>query len=131
MLQEDDMPKVGGIAIILVCAAAGLWLTGCSGLQQIEALTVADIPFGAVRDGRYQGSQRNFPVTAKVAVTVENGKITGIELLRHFHGPGHGADEIVGRVMAKQSLQVDAVTGATYSSKVVLKAIESALKRGL
>ena len=37
----------------------------------------------------------------------------------------------VGLAVAGQSLQVDAVTGTTYSSKVVLKAIESALRQGL
>jgi uncharacterized protein with FMN-binding domain len=35
------------------------------------------------------------------------------------------------RVIDAQSLAVDAVSGSTYSSKVVLKAIETALKKGL
>jgi uncharacterized protein with FMN-binding domain len=34
-------------------------------------------------------------------------------------------------VIEAQSLSVDAVSGSTYSSKVVLKAIELALKKGL
>ena len=119
------------IAVVLVCAVVGSALAGCSGLKEIETLIVEDVDLGAVRDGRYEGTQRNLPVTAKVRVSVEGGRITDIELLRHFHGPDHGADAILERVMASQSLQVDAVTGATYSSKVVLKAIESALKQGL
>jgi uncharacterized protein with FMN-binding domain len=124
------MPSFERIAIILACAAAAIWLAGCSGLEEINRIAVRDVALSTVKDGSYEGSQRNFPVTAKVRVTVENGRITDIRLLRHFHGPGHGADEILGRVLAKQSLQVDAVSGATYSSKVVLKAIESALEKG-
>ncbi len=118
-------------AIVLVCTAAGLYFTGCTALDKIEELTIEEIAVSAVKDGTYQGRQNNFPVTAKVRVTVKDGKITEIKLLGHMHGPKHGADEIVGRVMAKQSLAVDAVSSASYSSKVVLKAIESALKQGL
>ena len=128
------MTRLKGInkaAIVLVCTAAGLYFTECTALDRIGELTIEEIAVSAVKDGTYQGSQNNFPVTAKVRVTVNSGKITEIELLRHIHGPKHGADEIVGRVMAKQSLAVDAVSGASYSSKVVLKAIESALKQGL
>jgi uncharacterized protein with FMN-binding domain len=65
-----------------------------------------------------------------VRVSVRDGRITEIKLLRHSHGPGHGADAIVDRVVASQSLRVDAVSGASYSSKVVLKAIETALNQG-
>ena len=125
------MRRLGRIAAIMACTAVVLGLAGCSGIEEIEKLTVGDVPVSAVRDGTYQGSQRNFPVTAKVEVTVQDGRITGIELLRHFHGPDHGADAILDRVIANQSVRVDAVTGATYSSKVVLKAIESALAQGL
>ena len=125
------MTSCGRIAVILACAAAGLGLAGCSGIEEIEALTVEDVQVSRVQDGRYEAAQRNLPVTAKVRVTVEGGRIADIELLRHFHGPDHGADAIVERVIAEQSLQVDAVSGATYSSKVVLKAVESALRQGL
>jgi len=124
------MSRAIGIVAVL-CAAAGLGLTGCSDVEEIGSLTVEHIDVSAVRDGCYQGSQRNGPVTAKVWVAVQGGKITEIELLRHSHGPDHGAEDVVARVVAEQSLQVDAVTGATYSSKVVLKAIESALRQGL
>jgi len=37
---------------------------------------------------------------------------------------------IVDSVIENQSLDVDAISGATYSSKVILKAIENALARG-
>lgn len=124
------MSAVRTVAIILVCIAAGFYFTGCEAIEEIEKLTIEDISIHAVGDGDYKGSQDNFPVTAEVLVTVKDGRITEIKLLGHSHGPGHGADEIVERVIAKQSLKVDAVTGASYSSKVVLKAIEKALKQG-
>ncbi|QTX33854.1 FMN-binding protein [Aminithiophilus ramosus] len=62
-------------------------------------------------------------------VTVEGGVVTAIDLLRHENGRGEKAEIVVDRVLAAQSLRVDAVSGATGSSKVILKAIERALKK--
>ena len=40
---------------------------------------------------------------------------------------GEKAEEIIYEVINMQSIDVDTVSGATYSSKVILKAIENAL----
>jgi uncharacterized protein with FMN-binding domain len=115
---------LGLIFLAFVCA-------GCRNLDEIKALQIEDIPFTTVKDGVYQGFQDNWMVTAKVEVTMSSGTMTDARLLEHHHGPNHGADAILGRVLEKQSLVVDAVSGASYSSKVVLKALELALRKGL
>ena len=119
------------LLLAAACAAVVLGAAGCGSLKELETLTIRDIAVSAVKDGVYEGQQRNFPVSARVRVTVKGGSITAIELLRHSHGPGHGAEAILERVLAEQSLRVDAVSGSTYSSKVVLKALEVALDKGL
>ncbi len=58
---------------------------------------------------------------------VENHTITDIDILKHDNGKGKAAEAITSDVIKNQSVQVDVVTGATYSSKVILKAIENAL----
>jgi uncharacterized protein with FMN-binding domain len=115
---------------ILACTAC-LGLFSCGSLQEIRKLTIENIDVHGVKDGVYVGRQDNTMVTAEARVIVTAGRITGITLLEHSHGPNHGADAILDRVIAGQSLQVDSVSGATFSSKVVLKAIEIALKKGL
>jgi uncharacterized protein with FMN-binding domain len=115
----------------LVCIAALAILGGCAFTQKINKLTIDTVALNQVKDGTYEGSTEIFPVTASVRVTVSGGRITDIVMLSHGHGPNHGADAILPRVIAAQSLTVDAVTGSTYSSKVVRKAIETALKKGL
>ncbi|TYB94365.1 MAG: FMN-binding protein, partial [Kosmotoga sp.] len=50
-----------------------------------------------------------------------------IELIEHNHGRGEAAEVIPEKVVEAQSLKVDIITSATYSSKVILKAIENAL----
>jgi uncharacterized protein with FMN-binding domain len=125
------MLRSKAVALALSGMLASIILTGCQEIEAIKALKIEDISIGSVRGGTYEGFQDHRIVTAKVRVTVRDGRIADILLLEHKHGPKHGADAIIGHVLDKQSLIVDAISGATYSSKVVLKAIELALKQGL
>ena len=125
------MGKANVFRLSLACLVALVVLGGCAFVAKINKLTIDNVTVQLVKDGTYEGSENAFPVTASVRVTVSGGRITDIVMLSHGHGPNHGADAIVPRVTAAQSLAVDAVSGSTYSSKVVLKAIETALKKGL
>lgn len=85
---------------------------------------------GAVlADGVYQGSAQGYKSTITVEVTVEQGQVTDITVLEQNDTPNFYtyAATIPDTVVEEQSLQVDAVTGATYSSAGLLNAIEDAL----
>lgn len=118
------LPAVIGLASLIS-------LLGCESMREIEAITIEDVSPANVRDGTYEGERSTTLVSAKVSVDVKGGKIVAIRLLEHKHGPRHGADGIIPKVLNKQSLSVDAVSGSTGSSKVVLKSIELALRKGL
>lgn len=96
-------------------------------LSGLEDLPLADIDLKQARDGVYNGSYAAFPVEAEVEVEIENHKIVSVTLLEHRHGQGANAEILTEVVVQAQSLDVDQVAGATYSSKVILKAIEDAL----
>ncbi len=96
-------------------------------LSKLTDMPIRSVDLNAVEDGTYTGTYSAFPVSAEVQVAVKDHVITGIELVKHTHGQGSEAEAIPKMVVAAQSLQVDAVAGATYSSKVILKAIEDAL----
>ncbi|SCZ80151.1 FMN-binding protein [Acidaminobacter hydrogenoformans] len=96
-------------------------------LSGLEALPLADIDLEQAQDGVYIGSYAAFPVEAEVEVEIENHKIVSVTLLEHRHGQGANAEILTEVVVQAQSLDVDQVAGATYSSKVILKAIEDAL----
>ena len=128
--KQIQMTTMKWLRLALAGVVIFVALGGCAFVQKINKLMIENVPVQQVKDGTYEGSTLIFPVTASVRVTVSGGKITNIVMLSHGHGPGHGADAILPRVIAAQSLEVDAVSGATYSSKVVLKAIETALKKG-
>jgi uncharacterized protein with FMN-binding domain len=113
------------LAVLALC----LTLSGCFA-DDIKKLEIGEIDPASVKDGTYEASQENDPITAKVQVEVKSGRMEAIRLIDHSHGPKKGADAIVERVLASQSLKVDSISGATLSSKVVLKAIEKALEKG-
>lgn len=121
------------LAIIAVVIIGGYFgVTGImsrieTSLKQLSDTPFANVDLSKVADGTYAGSYEVFPVAVDVKVIVKNHKILDIELLKHNNGQGAAAESIPGRVVKAQTLEVDIVSGATYSSKVILKAIENAL----
>ena len=81
------------------------------------------------KDGTTLGEAHQFPIKVKVEVTIQSKQITKITLLEHQTGEGQSAEAIVDEVIRTQSLDVDAITGATYSSILILEAIEDALRK--
>jgi uncharacterized protein with FMN-binding domain len=99
--------------------------------KQPEVLKIENIDLKKVRNGEYIGKYNLSINSAEVDVFVKDGVILKIDILKHYHGPGYGADKITEEIIKKQTLKVDALTGATKSSTVLIKAIENALKQGL
>ncbi|MFW6287261.1 MAG: FMN-binding protein [bacterium] len=116
---------LGSFLLILVVVS----LTGCLG--EINNLEIKEVDLTQVRDGEYIGECNTTLVSAEVKVIVEDHKIINIDILKHKNGRGEKAEKIVDSVADKQSIQVDMVSGATGSSKVILKAIENALRNGI
>lgn len=106
-------------------AALLLWVAGC-----VTGTVGGPVRAGELEDGVYQGEAKSFPNKARVRVTVQGGRIHDVEILAHFaSGIGHQADDVIpGRIVAEQSTAVDAVTGATNSSRVIMNAVEDALQ---
>lgn len=99
--------------------------------QKVEALSFADIDLHQVADGTYEGSCDTGVVNATAVVTVQDHTITNISLTRHDNGKGAPAEKILGQMLREQSTDVDIVSGATCSSRVIRKAVENALEKGV
>ncbi len=115
------------ILTLLVAAGVGAYLFINSKLQTLKAIPIPDVNLNTKADGVYAGSYSCIPVSAKVKVTVAGHRITKIEIIEHNNGQGKAAEAIPAHVIAAQRLNVDIISGATYSSKVILLAIEDAL----
>lgn len=95
--------------------------------DKVAAITISNVDFTKVADGTYDGECDVDYIHAKVEVVVQGGRVTDIKLLQHENERGTPAEVIPEQVTKQQTLQVNAITGATNSSKVILKAIENAL----
>jgi len=120
------------VALALVLVFGGSYLYQYFLYQDAVNRIVLESPkFSNVENGTYNGEYDAYMVAAEVRVTVEGGRITEIILVKHKTDQGAPAERIIDDVIAMQSLDVDTVTGATNSSKVILKAIQNALESGM
>lgn len=118
---------LGVLFILMMLLIVGKVVLG-NMVRRIRELPVAMPDLSAVSDGNYVGEYTAGPVHVKVEVVVRQHQITEIVIRQHDNGLGSAAETIVGDVIAAQSLNVDAVSGATVSSKCILKAVEDALR---
>ncbi|MBU1075888.1 MAG: FMN-binding protein [Spirochaetes bacterium] len=95
--------------------------------QTLVETKLSNIKLQNVKDGEYIGSYYKFLVGVKLKVKVKDHRIVKIEILDQRSGKGYEATGIMDRVIKKQSLKVDTITGATGSSKAILIAVDKAL----
>lgn len=96
--------------------------------QLIEEINIENVDITQVADGSYIGDYDAGYVYARVKVNVKNGLITSVELLEHRTERGKPAEVITEKIVQNQQVKVDAIAGATNSSKVIMKAVENALE---
>lgn len=96
--------------------------------NELAEAVITDVDLSKIPDGSYSGSSSIFPVYVQVEVDVENHKLIDIKIIKHDNGKGAKAEVLTQEVIKAQSLNVDAISGATTSSKAILKAIENALR---
>ena len=80
-------------------------------------------------DGVYKGSATGFSGPVTVAVTIMDKKITSIDILSSTDDEAffNRAKGVIDRIISSQSLDVDVVSGATYSSNGIIGAVKNAL----
>ncbi|MGN0709923.1 MAG: FMN-binding protein [Anaerovoracaceae bacterium] len=83
------------------------------------------------KDGAYTASSRGFAGPIKVKVTIRKGKIKSVKILssRDNHPYIDKARRLLRIIVKRQSPNVDAVSGATYSSNGIRNAVKKALKK--
>lgn len=85
----------------------------------------------AYKDGTYKGTGNGFRGETAVTVTVSGGKITSVNIDsyqdddRFFQ---RACPQITQEIVSSQSADVDAVSGATFSSKGIMQAVANALQ---
>jgi uncharacterized protein with FMN-binding domain len=116
---------------LLVLTSIGLLLSGTL-LFSCAPTSVMGAPVNLekINDGVYEGSYRGGPNKASVKVTIKDKKIFNIEIVEHQAWKGKKAElPISERIIATQSTRVDAFSGATNSSHVIMNAVQKAIEK--
>ncbi|MCL2674031.1 MAG: FMN-binding protein [Defluviitaleaceae bacterium] len=118
---------LAGIFIILHVAAIVVGVTAYQ--ARVQNIVVTNIDVTHIPDGVYIGEYDVTYVAVRLAVTVESGQIANIEILEHRGGSqGIPAEAIIYTIQEQQNIDVDTITGATNSSRVIQAAIINALR---
>jgi uncharacterized protein with FMN-binding domain len=119
------MPKKT-LLLMPVLAVLAFGLAGCKS----AVVNGGPVDGSRLADGVFRGESKAGPNKAVVEVTIRDQKITEVKLLQSDAWKGHKADAVIpGRIVEKQSTAVDAVSGATNTSNVIMNATEAAIAK--
>ena len=122
--------QVGKLAVPEQPAASTASLAGEYASEQVVSAETGS-PATRYADGMYTGSGNGFRGVISAQVTVEGGRITDVTILsssddRDFFQRAQNG--VIPAVLQAQSVNVSAVSGATYSSLGILEAVADALQ---
>jgi uncharacterized protein with FMN-binding domain len=118
--------KIKFPAFWVLSVLAACFLTGCKS----AAVTGGPVDGSRLADGVFRGECKAGPNKAVVDVTVTDRQIVRVTLIEHDAWKGHKADSLIAaRIVENQSTRVDAVSGATNSSNVIMNAVEAAVAK--
>lgn len=119
---------LGSILLIIILVFGGGIFYLTRGLNEDVKLNGIDL--SNLNDGTYKGIYNAGRWTNELLITIREGKITEIEIEDDvtFALPGV-SNKLFNKVITSQNTLVDAVSGATVTSKAYLKSIENALTK--
>ena len=98
-------------------------------MSALRAMPIEEIDLMNYDDGIYEGVFESGGGPYTVHVYIEHHKITDIRLMTVRRSKYlHYARAVIPRIIDHQSPAVDGITGATTTSKCIMKAVENALK---
>ena len=119
---RGNTPIGRGIACILLA----ILFAGCAATPMIGG----PLEQRKLKAGTYEGVYRGGPNKAVVRVTIKDNRIVHIEMVEHWELWGKEAESLtLKRIIEQQSTQVDAVSGATNSSLVIMNAVQRAVEK--
>jgi uncharacterized protein with FMN-binding domain len=122
------------VVLLVLATVAGLATYGQyygSKYASVRNMTIEDQPLQLAMNGPHLGAYSYGGFVYEVEVTVMYHEITDIKIISN-RATRHArqAEAVIERVMAKGNVNVEAVSGATVTSKALLKAMEQAIAGG-
>lgn len=120
--SEDELTETETII-----ESAGMESVEETEIENTEAAAVLDGAFD-LADGTYEGSANGFSGKIKVSVVIKNQTIRSINILSNSDDEAffnRAKEGVTASILAKQSTDVDTVSGATYSSRGIINAVNA------
>lgn len=120
--SEDELTETETII-----ESAGMESAEETEVENTEAAVVLDGAFD-LADGTYEGSANGFSGKIKVSVVIKNQTIRSINILSNSDDEAffnRAKEGVTASILAKQSTDVDTVSGATYSSRGIINAVNA------
>lgn len=119
------------VSLIIILVVSGFIIVKLlsKNLDAYQDFDFSGVDLSTIEDGSYIGSEDATIVKATVEVTVKDHVITNVKILAHECGQGKPAEVIVNDMVKNNSIEVDAISGATYSSNIIKVAAYNALTK--
>ena len=130
--KEDLVSNIRRLRIILLSLTFLFLVFGIIGninLNKLRKMPIENSKLSNLPDGVYEGSFVGGGGTYKVKVYMKEEKMVQIESQNDRHSQYEKfARPVLDRIIENQNANVDGITGATTTSKCIMKAVENALK---
>ena len=125
--RNSVMPP--GVVLMVLLAIVSAGCADREEMLRVRNMTINDVDPVGIVDGSYPGEFTCGNFTYVVMTTVERGRIRSIDVLPNRRGrSARKAEAIIPRIIEAQTPNVEAVTGATTTSKALMKAVENSLR---
>ncbi|MEJ2051327.1 MAG: FMN-binding protein [Calditrichota bacterium] len=118
---------------VLIVLGVIIFIAGTAGMDEVKNYRMPEIDMGRIADGNYEGSCTISRWALKVKVTVKDYKIIEVDIVDRMSSNINDGliNQIDRNIIGKASPGLDAVTGASITSKAYLIAIADALQNGM
>lgn len=110
-----------------------LFILGCGSqeMMRVRQMEIQDVDISNIGDGEYIGAYSYSGFEYEVKTIVNDHRIKDIVIL-HNRATKHAkrAEGVISEILEYQTPNVDAVSGATTTSKALMKAVENSLNGG-
>lgn len=110
------------VLALILCAAMSISVVGCGAKSSSDS---------GIPDGTYTGEGTGKGGKIVVELTMKDSKISDIKVVEHGETPGYAdaLDKMSAKMISKNTLEVDMVSGATLSSTGILAAVKDAFNK--
>ncbi len=133
-MRNKRLKSMRKVTLIISMAAITIFLlfpiVSHFNLENYRNMPIKNSNLILIEDGNYLGEKNISGFIYKVEVSVNNHVITDIRILQNRKSSyARYAEAVIPRIVKNQNANVNSITGATTTSKALMKAVEDALSQ--